>query len=119
MLNLKYRLVLTYRGTIPGVEVVGLKKLVLDVLKPLKGPSIIELAEALTNVDGVDEVSINVNEIDVETVTLTIIIEGEGINFKKIREIIEDLGAVIHSIDHVTAFKSEGRASLGSFESEM
>jgi len=97
----------------------GLKKLVLDVLKPLKGPSIIELAEALTDVNGVKEVSINVNEIDVETVTLTIIIEGEGIDFKRIREIIESLGAAIHSIDHVTAFKSGSHESIGSFESEM
>jgi len=80
-----------------------LKKVVLDVLKPLKGPSIVELAQALSNSKGVHRVTIVVNEIDVETVTLTITIEGPSIDFESIRSVIERLGGVIHSVDQVVA----------------
>jgi hypothetical protein len=80
-----------------------LKKIVLDVLKPLKGPSIVELAQTLSGLEGVDQVVITVNEIDVETVTLTITIEGNSIDYEVVRETIERLGGIIHSIDQVVA----------------
>jgi len=86
----------------------ALKKLVLDVLKPLKGHSIIELAETLSDVEGVKKVSVIVNEIDVETITLTITIEGSDIEYEDLKETIERLGGVIHSIDQVIAEREEG-----------
>jgi len=86
----------------------ALKKLVLDVLKPLKGHSIIELAETLSDVEGVKKVSVIVNEIDVETITLTITIEGSDIEYEDLKETIERLGGVIHSIDQVIAERGEG-----------
>jgi hypothetical protein len=73
------------------------------VLKPLKGPSIVELAQTLSGLEGVDQVVITVNEIDVETVTLTITIEGNSIDYEVVRETIERLGGIIHSIDQVVA----------------
>jgi len=84
-----------------------LKKIVLDVLKPLKGPSIVELAQTLSSLEGVGQVVITVNEIDVETVTLTITIEGNSIDYEAIRETIERLGGIIHSIDQVVASSKE------------
>lgn len=83
-----------------------LKKIVLDVLKPLKGSSIIELAQTLSSVKGVSQVSVVVNEIDVETVTLTITIEGDSISYESVKETIERLGGVIHSVDQVVATSS-------------
>lgn len=83
-----------------------LKKIVLDVLKPLKGSSIIELAQTLSSVKGVSQVSVVVNEIDVETVTLTITIEGDSISYEGVKEAIERLGGVIHSVDQVVATSS-------------
>ncbi len=80
-----------------------IRKIVLDVLKPLKGPSIVELAQSLSDSKGVNKVTITVNEIDVETITLTITIEGPDIDFESIRNIIERLGGVIHSVDQVVA----------------
>ncbi len=80
-----------------------IRKIVLDVLKPLKGPSIVELAQSLSDSEGVNKVTITVNEIDVETITLTITIEGPNIDFESIRNIIERLGGVIHSVDQVVA----------------
>lgn len=75
----------------------------LDVLKPLKGPSIVDMALLLTKVKGVRNVTITVNEVDVETVTLTVTIEGNDFEFSEVRRIIEYIGGAIHSIDQVIA----------------
>lgn len=83
-----------------------LKKVVLDVLKPLKGPSVVEVAQVLSRLEGVSQVVVTVNEIDVETTTLTITIEGNSIEFDAVRESIEGLGGIIHSIDQVVASSS-------------
>ena len=85
----------------------SLKKIVLDVLKPLKGHSIPEFAEVLASVNGVRKVSVIVNEIDVETVTLTVTVEGTDIDYVELRDHVERLGAVIHSVDQVVVESRE------------
>jgi len=82
-----------------------LKKIVLDVLKAIKGTSLVELAEMIVRLNGVSKISINVSEVDVETITLNVTIEGNNIDFSEVRDIIEKAGGVIHSIDYVTAEK--------------
>ena len=83
----------------------GLRRLVLDVLKPLKEPSIVDVAKELSRVEGVDAVNITVNEVDVETLSLTVVVEGDDIDFDKVKAILEEVGAAIHSIDQVVAGK--------------
>lgn len=83
----------------------AITKLVLDVLKTIKGTSIVDLAEKLTMLPGVRSVNIKVNEIDVETLTLTVVIEGEDLDFEEVKNVIESTGAVIHSVDEVSAIK--------------
>lgn len=82
-----------------------LKKIVLDVLKTIKGTSLVELAEMIVRLSGVSKISIRVSEVDVETITLNVAIEGESIDFAEIREVIEKAGGVIHSVDYVIAEK--------------
>jgi hypothetical protein len=81
----------------------GLRRLVLDVLKPLKEPSIVDVALELAKAKGVEAVNITVNEVDVETLSLTVVIEGDNIDFNEIKYILEEVGAAIHSIDQVVA----------------
>ncbi len=81
----------------------GLRRLVLDVLKPIKDPSIVDVALELSKVRGVEAVNITVNEVDVETLSLTIVIEGNDIDFEQVKNILEEVGAAIHSIDQVVA----------------
>ncbi len=81
----------------------GLRRLVLDVLKPLKEPSIVDVAKELAKVKGVEAVNITVNEVDVETLSLTVVVEGSDIDFDGVRRILEEVGAAIHSIDQVVA----------------
>jgi len=86
----------------------GVTKLVLDVLKTIRGPTLIDMAQKIVELPGVDHVNIKVNEVDVETLTLTITIEGTDIDFERVRKLIESMGAVIHSVDEVTAAKESG-----------
>ncbi len=80
-----------------------LRRLVLDVLKPIRNPGIEELALRLESVRGVRGVNITVKEVDVETLTLVIVIEGDDIDLEGVKNRLEEFGAVIHSIDQVVA----------------
>ena len=83
----------------------GLRRLVLDVLKPLRAPAITDVAVMLSRVRGVEAVNITVKEVDVETLSLTVVIEGDDIDFEGVKRVLEEVGAAIHSIDQVVAGK--------------
>lgn len=80
-----------------------MRRLILDVLYPVRGESIIDLSIHLSRVDGVEAVNITVKEVDVDTQNILIVIEGEDISFEEIREVLEKHGGVIHSVDQVSA----------------
>ena len=81
----------------------GLRRLVLDVLKPLRDPSIVDVALELSKAPGVEAVNITVNEVDVETLSLTVVVEGDNIDFAAVKRVFDEVGAAIHSIDQVVA----------------
>ena len=82
----------------------GIKRLVLDVLK-LHDPTIIVIADAIGQLDGVDGVNISLYEVDQQTENVKITVEGHRLNFDLIKRTIEDFGAAIHSIDEVVSGK--------------
>lgn len=79
-----------------------LKRIVLDVLKP-HHPSIIEVSKRLSVVEGVSGVNCTVHEVDQETESIKITIEGPSINYDQVLETIESVGAAVHSVDMVSA----------------
>ncbi len=81
-----------------------IRRLVLDVLKPHK-PSVVEVSEALSHLQGVEGVNIIMNEIDQQVENAKIIIAGNPLNFEEIRSKLKELGATIHSVDEVAAGK--------------
>jgi hypothetical protein len=81
-----------------------IKRLVLDVLKP-HHPSIIELSRRLSRMSGVVGVNCTLDEVDQDTESLKITIEGSAINYEKVIETIRECGAVIHSVDSVSTGK--------------
>jgi hypothetical protein len=81
----------------------AIRRLVLDVLKPIKGISIVELAEKVSELEGVDGVNISVTDMDVETMGLMIVIEGSNIKFDDVKKVLEEEGCAIHSIDEVVS----------------
>lgn len=85
-------------------ELAEIKRLVLDVLKP-HHPTIIEMSRRISVLKGVSGVNCTLEEVDRETESVKITIEGTSIDFDSIEETISDCGAVIHSVDSVSAGK--------------
>ena len=83
-----------------------LKVAVVDVLKPHK-PDIVEFGKSLCKERSVTSVNITVYAIDEKTESVKIIMSGKNIKFNKIRSIIEDYGAVVHSVDKVVFGEKE------------
>ncbi|HEV8594678.1 MAG TPA: DUF211 domain-containing protein [Thermoplasmata archaeon] len=81
-----------------------IKKLVLDVLKP-HNPTIVELSRRLANLHGVLGVNCTIDEVDQETESLKITIEGNAIDYEKVEATVREMGAVIHSVDSVSTGK--------------
>jgi len=80
----------------------GIKRLVLDVLKPHQ-PSILELAKSIAALKHVTGVNLSLIEVDTQTESIKITVEGVNIDFDELQRVIEEMGAVIHSIDEVAA----------------
>lgn len=76
----------------------------LDVLKPHK-PSIVNVAMKLSKAEGVSGVNCILSEVDQETENIKVIVEGPNIDFEEVSGILEEMGAVIHSVDGVVAGK--------------
>jgi hypothetical protein len=81
-----------------------IKRLILDVLKP-HNPSLVDLSIQLGDMHGVSGVTCMLEEVDQETESIKITIEGSDIDFGLVEKTIEQMGAVIHSIDGVSAGK--------------
>jgi len=81
-----------------------IRRLILDVLKPHK-PSVVELSEVLSHLEGVEGVNIIIYEIDQQVENAKVIIAGNPINFEEIKKKLEEMGATIHSVDEVAAGK--------------
>jgi hypothetical protein len=83
-------------------ERVFLTRIILDVLKPHE-PSIDMLAIELVKLEGsgVTGVNITLDEVDVRTQSVKMIIEGRSLNYPLIRRKLESLNCAIHSLDQV------------------
>ena len=80
------------------------RRLVLDVLKPYE-PTIVKLAQLLSDLEGVEAVNISIYEIDRKVENAKITIEGSDISFQIVEELIQENGGAIHSIDEAVAGK--------------
>jgi hypothetical protein len=80
----------------------NVRRLVLDTLKPYE-PSIVDLAQKLSDMPGVAAVNISIYEIDRKVENAKITIEGEAIPVAEVMALIDDEGGAVHSIDEVVA----------------
>jgi len=83
----------------------AVRRLVLDTLKPHE-PNIIELAQRISELAGVDSVNISIYEIDRKVENAKITIEGQDIQYSDVASLIREQGGTIHSIDEAVAGKS-------------
>ncbi|MER3483488.1 MAG: hypothetical protein C4332_10435 [Meiothermus sp.] len=79
----------------------NIRRVVLDVDKALARPSLLELAEAIAQVKGVEGFNITVNEMDLETMGTEIALEGNEIDYPGLIQAIERVGCVVHSLDQL------------------
>lgn len=80
-----------------------LRRVVLDIDKPIAEPSMFAIAEAIAGVPGVEAVNLTVNEIDLDVMGMLVIIEGDGFAFDAIEDVVFKSGGVLHSVDEVVA----------------
>lgn len=79
---------------------VSVKRVVLDVLKPHQ-PNALEFSRAIANVGDGYRVCLTVVEIDENTETLQLEIEGDSVDLEAVERVITGMGASLHSIDQV------------------
>ena len=79
---------------------VAVKRIVLDVLKPHQ-PNTLEFSRVIAEVGADYHVRVMVEEVDEQTETLQIVVEGNAIDFDAIQAVINNLGGSLHSIDEV------------------
>jgi hypothetical protein len=82
------------------------RKLVLDVLKPHQ-PNALDFSLALANLGADYRVKLAVTEVDKQTESTIVTIEGADIHFDDIKAVIEQMGASVHSIDEVEVYGTE------------
>ena len=80
----------------------NIRRVVLDVLKP-HSPNMVDLANQLADLDGVEGVNLALLEMDQKVENVKITCEGESINFEEVEKIILRNGATVHSLDEVSA----------------
>jgi hypothetical protein len=79
----------------------NVRRITMDVDKAVHRPDVLELAEAIDAVTGVEALNITVGDIDLETVGMDITVEGDEIDVPELIAAIENAGAAVHSIDEV------------------
>ena len=79
----------------------NIRRLLLDVDKAKEQPSLLDIAEVIEKIQGVEGANIAVDDVDMETVGMQITVEGENIDHEAIVAAIEKAGAAVHSIDEV------------------
>lgn len=84
----------------------SVKRIVLDVLKPHQ-PNAIEFSQAIAKVGDDYRVRLSVIEMDENTETLQIEVEGSAIDFAAIQSAISNMGGSLHSIDEVEVHSEE------------
>lgn len=79
---------------------VPVRRVVVDVLKPHE-PPLVEFSRRLGTVDGVEAVDVAVIEIDRDVQNVRVIVEGEDLEYPRVEDSVEELGATVHSVDEV------------------
>ena len=82
------------------------RKLVLDILKP-HHPDALKFSSTLADLGTDYCVKLIVTEVDKNTESTIVTIEGADIHFDTIKEAVEQMGASVHSIDEVEVCGAE------------
>ncbi len=79
----------------------NVRRVILDVGKSLARPTFVELLNAIDTVPGVEAVNASVTEMDMETMGISITVEGNNIDYDELIDKIERSGSAVHSVDQI------------------
>ena len=85
---------------------VRVQRLVLDVLKP-HHPNGLEFSRAIAKQVWNGHIHFSVAEVDENTETVVLMIQGDDIQYDVVEEAIRSLGASVHSIDEVEVINTQ------------
>ena len=83
----------------------NVRRVILDVGKSLARPTFVELLNAIDTVPGVEAVNASVTEMDMETMGISITVEGNNIDYDELIDKIERSGSAVHSVDQIAVGK--------------
>ncbi|MCL5679193.1 MAG: DUF211 domain-containing protein [Candidatus Thermoplasmatota archaeon] len=83
----------------------NVRRVILDVGKSLARPTFVELLNAIDTVPGVEAVNASVTEMDMETMGISITVEGSNIDYDELIDRIEKTGSAVHSVDQIAVGK--------------
>ncbi|MBN9121864.1 MAG: DUF211 domain-containing protein [Planctomycetes bacterium] len=81
----------------------NIRRLLLDVDKAIARPSILDIAKAVSGCTGVEGFNVRVGDIDIETVSMDVTVEGTNLDYEAIVRAIEGTGAVVHGLYQLAA----------------
>ncbi len=79
---------------------VYIRKLVIDSLKPHEF-SKFDLSKSLCTLNGVEELTLSVTEVDSNTETVRLTLMGPDIQFEEVLEVLKECGAAVKSVDEI------------------
>jgi len=65
--------------------------------------SMVDLAERLNKIGGISQVDITLQELEKNVEDFKVTLDGYGLDYERIREVIKDFGAVIRNVDSLTS----------------
>ena len=83
----------------------NIRRIVLDVGKSLARPTFVELLNAIDTVPGVEAVNESVTEMDMETMGISITVEGNNIDYAELIDKIERSGSGVYVVDQIAIGK--------------
>jgi hypothetical protein len=87
------------------MSTVNIEKVLLDSLKS-KELSIVDLSRALGLIKGVSKVNIVVVEVDSNTETIKVTLNGPDINYNQVKKVMQKHGVSIKGIDEIEVLKT-------------
>jgi len=85
---------------------VNIRRILIEALKP-RETLLVELAQVICSVNGVEECDIIVTDVDVKTETIKITVKGPSIKYDDVSNVLREYGVSIKGIDEVSVAKTK------------
>jgi len=85
---------------------IHIRRVLIEALKP-RETLLVELAQAICSVNGVEECDIVVTDVDVKTETIKLTVRGPNIEYDSISKVMQEYGVSIKGVDEISVSKTK------------